>query len=512
MGIRYAEICTYHQGFGGIGNSCDAEHYEVVDFSINLVYRGLIDDYGGEQGVAKGYALIYFPYITNLPLPGQTKSKYQLWSIVFTPWSWLYDAPSTFSPATARISPREATPATPYDYSFGAYLSRGYDSFTANKQAGGSMLWCADCGFYQNMSLCTAVGQSTLTQSATNFLPFAVAAKQFGAAYGDDKRTTQFKVMSMLLAYVMAHRFMKVKMMENVDDAPLCEAGCPVMDANMIDNGPLVPTFAYLSKLPSNIRPTYVFANGAAANFDMYKVHLGTGPINIWTGGYHGGNSCPFTALEQCTILETVRKIWVANNPQGDLGRDFYEDIGNAYRVWAPEYQTMAPFCGDPMAYDGFYARCTADSYCGMLTTIVPSSRALIDYTVDAVVVNLVAVYVGPTTLSEDYVELYVPLSLLQLPFFKNMRTWFPSYNVQYQEEKGGLAFTKAAGNPFIDFMTFLNARISQGMYKGKQYGWLIYTGASLPCGYMVYDMMKKTTESAEDFVASEKTLKSALG
>merc|ERR1719191_2422813 len=75
--VRYREVCTFHQTFGGIAAVCDAEFWKVVEFAINLVYGPLFNSYGGPLGVASSFSFVYFPFINNLPLGIQQKSSYR---------------------------------------------------------------------------------------------------------------------------------------------------------------------------------------------------------------------------------------------------------------------------------------------------------------------------------------------------------------------------------------------------------------------------------------------------
>lgn len=336
-------------------------------------------------------------------------------------------------------------------------------------------------------------------------MPFAFAGKSWDALTGINKHTTQTKVLSMLVSYMVVKRLMKQHILDNEPTAPYCLAGCPVMDAGMIDNGPLTPSLAYLSKLPKNIRPTLVFQNGPSVSFGLYNFQLGKGPLDVWTGGGMGGNMCPFTQMQWCSVITALRKIAV-QDMSGDLLTQ-YRGITNAYAVWVPEAQLMTAFCGDPMTYDTFKAKCQASSVCNLLVTMLPSKRSDIEFTIEPSVLYLTVVYIASTTLSKDFVREYVPAALIALPYFNKFDMWFPAYAIMGTPEKGGMAYTKAAGHPFMDYMTYLNVRLSKELFEAKMVGWKAYTGAKMACGWKVYDELRHGAVSETDFVLKQQSI-----
>merc|ERR1719456_1140802 len=113
----------------------------------------------------------------------------------------------------------------------------------------------------------------------------------------------------------MVKRLLKKHVLKDNSQAPFCSTGCPVMDAGLIDNGPLTPVYAAISKTKET-RPSFVQMVGPASNFGLINFQFGKGPLDIWSGGGFGGNLCPFDRLQFCTILTTLRKLVVSNFDQ----------------------------------------------------------------------------------------------------------------------------------------------------------------------------------------------------
>merc|ERR1719456_119574 len=87
-------------------------------------------------------------------------------------------------------------------------------------------------------------------------------------------------------------------------------------------------------------------------------------------------------------MVDGIRDLMVAYMPQKSAKA--YHDLGNEYQVYKPEIKLISPFCGDPLEYDLFSGKCSADSVCEMWTTVLPSTVNKVMFTMD--VYNLVFV------------------------------------------------------------------------------------------------------------------------
>lgn len=207
------------------------------------------------------------------------------------------------------------------------------------------------------------------------------------------------------------------------------------------------------------------------------KYLLGTGPLGIWS--LNGINICPFTVGGICTILTKTRDMVVGS--MADAARQDYFDIGNEYQVFRPSQKMITPYCGDPLTYDLFAGKCLSESACDMWASILPSAVLKIPFTADVYSITFVMVYLQPTKVSARFVYAYMPQDMWLLSYYSNMDSWFPDFDA-VSPDKGGLGFTRLAGNSLLDFMTYLTMRLVAFLENCKANANKLSSGVSPPC------------------------------
>lgn len=307
------------------------------------------------------------------------------------------------------------------------------------------------------------------------------------------------KVLGMGVIYVMFQRMVKQHMLkDNKGDQYCASSVCPVMDAGLIDNGPLTPLVQYISFSAASTRSTLIDLTGPANGFSLLQFQFGKAPFDLVSGGGTGVNACPFEQLQVCTMLSGVRRLLVQNLPK-DLS-SIYQDIGSAYLPSIPENQILAPYCGDPMAFDLMAGECEAQSRCRLLVEGIPGKKMRVQFTVEPLVFLLSYTYLGSTPLSRSFVHDYAPTRLLRLPYFEHMDTWFPAFNVE-SESKGGLAFLKPAAHPLHDYLTFLTFRLASSFQKNLISGVELHAGKFPRCSYSDAKILMGSALSEVEFL-----------
>lgn len=224
-------------------------------------------------------------------------------------------------------------------------------------------------------------------------------------------------------------------------------------------------------------RPSYIFSLGCTSTMITIKYLLGTGPLGIWS--LNGINICPFTVGGICTILTKTRDMVVGS--MADAARQDYFDIGNEYQVFRPSQKMITPYCGDPLTYDLFAGKCLSESACDMWASILPSAVLKIPFTADVYSITFVMVYLQPTKVSARFVYAYMPQDMWLLSYYSNMDSWFPDFDA-VSPDKGGLGFTRLAGNSLLDFMTYLTMRLVAFLENCKANANKLSSGVSPPC------------------------------
>merc|ERR1719387_2961623 len=69
------EACVFHQPFGGIADVCDAEFFEVLTTTVNMVFQQTIQSTGGDKAVFGHFVSIYYTFANTLPLSQEEKGS-----------------------------------------------------------------------------------------------------------------------------------------------------------------------------------------------------------------------------------------------------------------------------------------------------------------------------------------------------------------------------------------------------------------------------------------------------
>jgi len=485
----YMTACYFHGGFGAVSSECASERFNVVSAATSAVYGPTAAMYGGPMGVASVYASIYFPFLADLPLAPAHRAfesfanKYILFSTVYqVPANWLV-AHSLSSPVLAGQNL--------YNFGFDSYLARSVNAYNIN-----------DAGVqtsHFNVTVMSVVAASANIESGAVMLPFALAGKSWDGLTAGGPLGPAMKLFSLVIQFLMIKKLLLAHTIMNVADyvnVPACKGGCPIMDGGFTDNGPLTVVVAAGSKVPESTRPVWMLSVGAQATMSTVKYLMGTGTLKVWT--FSGVNVCPFTVAGICTILSKVRELAVQALPP--LSQTSYYSLGNAYQVYRPEIKLLAPYCGDPLTYDLFEARCAAEGMCDMWTTIIPSSLNDVKFTADTYILVFVMAFLDRTPVSARFVKKYLPQDMWNIMYYEHMDDWFPNFDA-LAPQKGGIGFTNLAGNSFMDFMTYLNLRLVGFTVHSKNDAWKMTHGDAHPvCDYTTYEAVDELSLSEPEF------------
>jgi hypothetical protein len=342
------------------------------------------------------------------------------------------------------------------------------------------------------------VAASANTQSAYALFPFALAGKSWDA--GAASFNGGAKLFSLVLSYVTTKKLMLAHSIMDMNDfiPGACPGGCPLLDGGFTDNGPLTPILSAALRLGLPLRPTWVVSVGAASTMSNIKYLMGTGPFDIANMG--AINMCP-VEVQICEMMDKVKKLQVDTMSKQDTTE--YYAIQNAFGVYRPEVKALSPYCGDPLNYDMFEKTCEADAVCDMWASVVPSRINDIAFTPDVYVVVFVMVYLHATPVSSRFVRIYMPQDMWDIQYYEHMDDWFPNFDA-VAPQKGGTAFTKIAGNAFMDYMTYLAMRMSSYLSGTKSNAKSIKDGEQLACHYQDYRAISGMTSSSDDFFRAQ--------
>lgn len=489
----YRTTCYFHSGFGSITSECETEAFTVVMTATFTVYSGLMALYGGPLGVASVFCAVYFPFLAGLPL--RTRDlNFGMFTAKFSLFSTVYGIPSNWVAAISRASPKGAGQPQ-YNYGFDSFLARPATAYTVV-----GSLWTISA--YGNVTVSWVGAISANTQTGFVMLPFALATKGWDEASDVSLAAPVLKVALFLIQFLAIRRLTYgmqiVTVKDGIAPAKECASGCPVMDGGFTDNAPLTPVVA-ASALIYPYRPTYFLSIGASSTMTTVKYLLGSGPMGFWTMA--GINICPLGIVEYCTLLTSLRTIMVEHFP--NLSRKAYDDLASVYQIYRPEVKLLTPYCGDPLSFDLFEGMCSAESVCDMWSTVVPSKINMVSFTPDIYVVVFVMAYLQATPVSNRFVTAYLPQAMWNLQYYARMDVWFPNYDA-IAPQKGGMGFTKVAGNSILDFMTYLNIRLVGYLMGTKTSAAKLNAGIRLPCQYQQFKKTEKATYTEPAFLIKE--------
>jgi len=475
----YKATCYFHSPFGDVSSECNAATFDTVTMATNMVYWPLFELYGGPLGTAATYAMVYFPFISSLALQKEDL-VWKTFAKKFVMFSTEHSVPSNWLAAHTVVSPAEASQSK-YNYGFDSYLSRSVNAYDGMVPSS----WGMSAKFRNvpaNISVVWITTASANTQTGVVMTPLSFAATADAPA---------MKLFSLMLSYVMVQRLTAQHqvMTMNADMNPSCTKGCPVMDGGFSDNGPITPTLSAGANMAVHQRPVWMLSVGAGSTASTVEYLMGQGPMKVLSMG--GNSMCPFEEGGMCTSLDTLRKNFGGMVP----GR-----VTNAFEVMRPQVQLLTAYCADPLAYDMFKASCQTDGVCSMMLTVIPSALNNVQLTAEVYSLVFVVVWLAPSPLSRQFVQKFMPPQLLALPYFATMGEWFPNFDAM---GKDGMAFSTAAGNAFMDFMTFLNIRVVNFLFKTKKSAAELRMGEHPKCGFE--KSMELGVPNAADFRTNEK-------
>jgi len=475
----YRTVCFFHGNFGVISEECYAESQNLIGAAVAIIYGDLQKKNGGPLGVVASYCGVYFPFLSNLPIPSNEALLVTFWR-ERSHTNTVHSFQSNWVIGYSTVNPVEASGGTAsYNYGFNSYLSRGLDATNS-------------AGWYSNMSVYTAASISANTPSGINLLPFSFAGKEWDNSDDTKAMFTVLKLVGLVTSYIMVKKLVSTHAVL-VTRLPLhCESGCPLLDGAFTDNGPVTPILAAASALAPNVRPYQVSLLGPTSTMGTVSYLLGFGSMDL----FGQVNMCPFTEVSKCGIIDEIKTLTVP-----ELGPDVavaYRSLSNAYSVYRPNQQVIKAFCADPLIYDHFDSMCRSDGICHMHVNALPGRMTRIQYTVTEHTFILTMIWLGPTKLGARFVHEYIPATVLQMKYYVNMALWFPDFNAA-APEKGGIGFTKIAGHAVLDYLTYLVQRLlSKEVFHRVTAYWLM-TGYSPPCGYAVFQASQEFFTPAGD-------------
>jgi len=255
-----------------------------------------------------------------------------------------------------------------------------------------------------------------------------------------------------------------------------------MIDSGLIDNGPVVPGISFISEMQTCEIPTHMHVASSTSGFGLFNFYMGQDKLDVWSGA--GLNLCPFRDVSYCGAVTQLRELVKRMVPEDVLQK--YTELSTAYAVWLPQNQILVSFCGDPIAFDNFKGMCRAKSYCFMATTVIPSLKMRISFTVQIISVIFSVLYLAPTALAKNFVHDYLPQRIYTLPSLQHIAVWFPAFSTM-GEEKGGFPFFKPHGHALLDYMTFAVVRLTPEVVRAKLAALPLTRGDSPDCEYANY-------------------------
>merc|ERR1719375_928649 len=129
--------------------------------------------YGGPLGTASVFLLVYFPFLSGLPLR-EKNMKFGTFAEKYAIFSTKFDLPSNWLAAHSLDSPIAAGKPT-YNYGFDSFLSRACQAYSVQGST-----WSANS--LGNVSVSWVVAVSANAQTGFVMMPFALASKAWDAS------------------------------------------------------------------------------------------------------------------------------------------------------------------------------------------------------------------------------------------------------------------------------------------------------------------------------------------
>jgi len=361
-------------------------------------------------------------------------------------------------------------------------------------------MFATEGAYYSNMSLGKAIAESANMQGQFVLLPFAIASKNWDGISSSAAYSSGLKLLGMTISLIMVKRLGRDHSLWTEYSPPGCASvGCPVIDGSSSDDVPLTPLMSEFSEAHDVNKPVFFMMSGASMTMVTFKFLLGTGPLGIWTFG--ALNVCPFSEPSKCTAIGKIKDAMVDNfDKQTSLE---YWNLVQSFSVYKPEFKLLEPYCGDPLTYDEFEAECSADGVCINYFTVIPSKANKVVFSMDVWITTLAMLFVGATPVSARFVNDFIPERMLNMEYYHNMAKWFPSFSL-IAPQKGGVAFTNPAGNALMDFMTFLNMRLTHRLLLAKMDAFNVWKSWTPKCGYSLYNIMTRGTYDNTKYLMSQ--------
>jgi len=433
------------------------------------------------MGVASLWIGVWFPFLSSLPLlqSDWTFSKFMTQHILENK---KFNMPAIWMLAHTLVNPMKIK--EPWNFGWSSYFSKAYKG-ASYSEASGTFTYNGQ--WYDNTTLSLIAAESANTQSAFVIFPFSFGGKAWTTLGVVAATSTPLKILALAISLVMVKKLAyshTVLVITGPVDC-LSVGGCPSLDGGFSDNLPLTPILSQTSTwtaFASAAKPTQITLMGPSSSMKIISYVLGQGPLGIWT--FSGVNICPLPDPGWCAALTQLREWTVARLP--DATYDSYMAIGDAYQVYRPEMQVVAPFCGDPLTIDEFEGTCSIDSFCYMAALVLPSALNEIALTPDKYIMVLTLFFLGNSPLATRFVQDYIPTTIIDgTGFYGTMSTWFPNFSLVLPQ-KGGMGFTSLAGNALMDYLTYIIIRLSWKMAEVKSLAVLIKSSYP-PCEFSFY-------------------------
>jgi hypothetical protein len=406
----------------------------------------------------------------------------------FMLWNVRFDEPANWLIAHTLVNPADS--GQPYNFGWDSYFPRAYigapwDSDTKTYTSGGK--------WYANVSMSLIAAESANTQSGFVIFPFSFGGKAWTSLGVVAATSVPLKIASLAIALVMIKKLAYAHTVLVTSGPGGCAkvGGCPILDGGFSDNLPLTQILSQASYKNVNKmgmlvagadKPTLFMVVGPSSTMKVVGYLLGQGPLGIWT--FSGVNICPVPDPGWCTALTMLRE-WVVERMPNTM-YDSWMAIGDAYQVYRPSMQVIAPFCGDPLAIDEFAGSCTVQSVCYMYSLVLPSKVNRIKETSEDWIIALTLLYLGNTDISARFVGDFVPSVITDgSTYYGTMATWFPNFSL-FLPAKGGMGFTSLSGNSLMDYLTYIVIRLSFKLMMIREYALILQTTKPL-CEYSFY-------------------------
>jgi len=480
LAADFAEVCFAHGYFGEMTAICEAETIAISTAAAYAVFGALMTLYGGPSGVASTYIGVYWPFLADLPIPNSHMNYITFWTSHAKLNTYMARESNWIVAVTVD------DPGGSYIYGWESYYSRGLPALSIRGEPE-SKAW------FSNQTVYQIAAYSANSLSGIPMLPISLVKPWNGMT---SPGSVMLKLTVLALSLIQVNSMMAKQTVVVGSACGKYKKQCPIMDGGFTDNGPITPSVAFSSHLPGVFRPVETAVAGPSSTFQLVDYLFGKAPVGLYTLG--GINLCPFAQVAICTMLTKIKEISVGMFTS-EAAKEYYE-IGAVYEFWKPEAQIFVPYCGDPLIFDEFKGSCLTDGVCHAFTTIIPGQTTRVEFTPDTYISQLLFVLESATPISGRFVSKYVPLTMLRMSYYHNMKDWFPDFAV-IAPGKGGVGFTKYSGHTILDYLTYLVQRLTEKLVLSRLEATMIYFGKRPTCGYSIYKQIETYTITGSSLV-----------